>query len=257
MSSLNHITRLLADTEEGPRRFPPTLLYNEGWLLRLVVDWYHRHPEAKGTLTFHAGAEWYSEALLESPFLRGQYREGFTHADAVIGHFEVRKERGDIALRPEATQFLVVEAKMGSPLSAGTKHAADYNQAARNVACMIKLIERYVTSGASLSDARFIVIAPESKLKEHGTRALLDRVHLCEAIRRRAEGRSADDVEWVNREVVPRLTENVLIPACISWEELLTEIAGLNSDDGKELSDFYGLCREHNRIREAENRSSQ
>ncbi len=256
MSALTHVGRLLGDAEAGPRRFPPTLLYNEGWLLRLVVDWYHRHPEAKGALTFHAGAEWYSEALLESPFLRGPNREGFTHADAVIGHFDVRKERGDIALRPEASQFLVIEAKMGSPLSPGTKHAADYNQAARNVACMIKLIERYVTSGASLTDVRFIVIAPESKLTEHGTRGLLDRKHLCDAIRRRAEGRSADDVEWVNRHVVPRLSENHLNPTCTSWEEILMEIAALNSDDGRELSDFYRLCREHNRIREAENRSS-
>ena len=253
MNSLDHIHRLLVDTDRGTRHFPPTLLYNEGWLLRLIVDWYSRHPEVPGTLQFHTGAVWYSEALLESPFLRGQYREGFTHADAVIGHFEVRQERGDIALRRDATQFLVVEAKMGSPLSAGTKHAADYNQAARNVACMVKLIERYVAEGKALADARFIVLAPESKLQEHRTHALLDKDLLCAVIRRRAESRGGVDVEWCDREVIPRLHGNLLRSVAVSWELILTEIASVDRVEGRDLAEFYRACREHNRIRDIEN----
>ena len=41
------IHALIDATESKPHRFPPTLLYNEGWMLRLVLDWFKTH-EAQG-----------------------------------------------------------------------------------------------------------------------------------------------------------------------------------------------------------------
>jgi len=42
-----------------------------------------------------------------------------------------------IELLPGARQLTVIEAKMASGLSAGTKHAPNFNQAARNVAALL------------------------------------------------------------------------------------------------------------------------
>lgn len=47
---------------------PPTALFNEGWMLRLVLDWASHHRSAIPELTFDNGSQWYSEALLSSRF---------------------------------------------------------------------------------------------------------------------------------------------------------------------------------------------
>lgn len=49
--------------------FPPTLLYNEGWLLRLTLAWFAAHPGQAHPLSFSTAARWFSEALLPSAFL--------------------------------------------------------------------------------------------------------------------------------------------------------------------------------------------
>lgn len=111
---------------------PPTQLYNEGWLLRLVLDRLAQSKQGDHPPSLEPGAIWYSEALLPSRFLptrRGDtLAESFTHADGVVGHFRVRSGlRGDVELLPQPAQFMVIEAKLGSSLSAGTKNAPAYD----------------------------------------------------------------------------------------------------------------------------------
>src|ERR671913_2269173 len=102
MDPLEQIARLLMRCGQSGAVLPPTALYNEGWMLRLVLDWASRHPSSIPELAFDDGSRWYSEALLPSRFKprrRGDTSaEGFTHADGVIGHFRVRSGRGDIEL---------------------------------------------------------------------------------------------------------------------------------------------------------------
>ena len=65
------------------------------------------------------------------------------HANGVIGHFSIGDEgKADLKLLPEATQFLVLEAKMFSGLSPTVNNARYYDQAARNVACMAEVLCR-------------------------------------------------------------------------------------------------------------------
>src|SRR4051812_5034183 len=129
MDSLARITELLNRCGTPNTVLPATELFNEGWMLRLVVDWASRHRSAIAELRFDEGSRWYSEALLPSRFKprkRGDAAaEGFTHADGVIGHFTVRSGRGDIELSAGARQLTVIEAKMASGLSPGTKHAPE------------------------------------------------------------------------------------------------------------------------------------
>jgi hypothetical protein len=75
-------------------------------------------------------------ARLPSPFLARSRRdplgESWTHADGAVGHFTVGSiGKGDLALEPPATQFIVVEAKMFSGRSPGVKNAPRFDQAAR------------------------------------------------------------------------------------------------------------------------------
>jgi hypothetical protein len=59
----------------------------------------------------------------------------------VIGHILIgTKAKADLELKPTSTQFTVVEAKVGAPLSSGTSNAKYFDQAARNVACMAEVM---------------------------------------------------------------------------------------------------------------------
>jgi len=125
------IARILDRCGSENSVLPPTELFNEGWMLRLVLDWLDRNRGIVHPLSFAPEARWYSEALLPSLFLpqsRGDIKaESFTHADGVIGHFSIASgERGDVKLLPGVKQFVVIEAKLGSTLSAGTKNVRLY-----------------------------------------------------------------------------------------------------------------------------------
>jgi len=105
---LTEVTGFLGSLNTDARRAPATLLYNEGWLLRLVLS-----AEAGGIRClpqpFEPGARWFSEALLYTPFAprsRGDQLGGsVTHADGVIGHFEIgRSSRAGLHLTPDGTQ---------------------------------------------------------------------------------------------------------------------------------------------------------
>ena len=51
MNPIEIITELLQLSAREDRHFPATDLYNEGWLLRLVLDWFsgHRHDVEKAS----------------------------------------------------------------------------------------------------------------------------------------------------------------------------------------------------------------
>ena len=87
---IDRIAQLMADAGTSSAVFPATDLYNEGWMLRLVIDWFDMNRSVDFDLKFSEGASWFSEALLPSAFLARQRRdklaESWTHADGVIGH---------------------------------------------------------------------------------------------------------------------------------------------------------------------------
>ena len=141
------IAMLLGRCDTPQKNFPSTDLYNEGWMLRLVLDWLSKNPNIEHDLSFCSSDSWYSEALLPSAFL-ARYRgdklaESWTHADGVLGDFVIGANRdGDLTLIEGAKRILVTEAKMFSKLSSGVKNAGYFNQAARNVACIAEVIAR-------------------------------------------------------------------------------------------------------------------
>ena len=141
---LQRIYALLETCTSDIPIFPPTLLYNEGWLLRLILDWFSVHQVSNFPLAFSDKARWFSEALLPSAFLahkRGdRLAESSTHSDGIIGHFEIGKRgKTDLVLWDNATQLVLLEAKILSHLSSGVKNVKYFDQAARNVACIAEI----------------------------------------------------------------------------------------------------------------------
>ena len=252
---LPRVVELLGKCGSTTSVLPPTELYNEGWMLRLILDWFDQNRDLRHELSFLPGARWYSEALLPSRFLpqkRGDERaESFTHADGVIGHFSIRPgERGEASLLPTTRQFVVTEAKLGSGLSAGTKNAPDYDQAARNVACMARMIEAAGINPKTLESLAFYVLAPDSQItsgvfenlvtEESIHRKVADRV-------RQYEGALDDEfhknlVVWFHKGFEPVLERIDL--GILSWESILDLLP--TTEVTSKLREFYARCRQFN-----------
>lgn len=240
--AMEKITALLEScTGESPK-FPPTLLYNEGWLLRLVLDWFSSHPVPAHSLAFSENARWFSEALLPSPFLprhKGDHlAEAWTHADGVVGHFRIGgKRKADVSLLPDATQFVVLEAKLMSGLSASVKHALNFDQAARNVACIAEVLHRAHRHASEMKHLGFYVLAPHEQIqqsvfgKQVSWEAISDKV----AHRVHAYGGAKD--EW-HRAWFQSVWPSIKI-GLITWEDIITTVREWDVTAAAELEEFY------------------
>jgi hypothetical protein len=228
-------------------------------MLRLVLDAIEQLGLADHPLSFLPGAQWYSEALLASPFqprMRSDtLGEGFTNADAVIGHFTFDPmTKAGLRLDADAKQFVVVEAKMFSNLSKGTKNAPLYDQAARNVACIAEAISQASRTINDIPNLGFFVIAPakekrgnpSSNLEACVTRdsiraAVANRILDYES-RNRAEARALR--EWEQAFLLP-LVETLAATnrlGVLSWEDCIAAVSERDRMAGAELDAFYERC---------------
>jgi len=245
MIALDRVTTLLSQCASLGAHLPPTTLYNEGWMLRLILDWCSQHPATVDEFAFLAGAHWYSEALLPSRFGgRGGPREGFTHADGVIGHFRFRPGgRGDIELAADARQLSVVEAKMGSLLSSGTSNAAFDNQAARNVACIIHMVA-LSDAASTLERLSFTVVAPQRRIDERAFEEYLGPTSLIDTVRARTRMFEGAYDEWFAASFTALFP--YLKVEAVSWEHIIEKIHRVDSGAGAEFQEFLRLCLKHN-----------
>ncbi len=240
-------------TEETP--LPPTILYNEGWMLRLVIDWFATHPITDHYLSFPEGGKWYSEALLPSPFLPryqgDRFAESWTHADGVIGHFVIGQAGvGDLSLLPHATHLVILEAKMFSKLSTGVTHAKYYNQAARNVACIAEILKVGKRKPSQLNSLGFYVIAPQSQIEEGVFTKLITHDSIRKIVERRVNEYDESKENWFHNWFLPTLEKIDL--RTISWEEIILKIVELDPSSGKNLKNFYEPCLKFNRLEAAQ-----
>jgi hypothetical protein len=224
--------------------FAETLLFNEGWLLRGVLqEWQRRAPPARfDFVPFPQKATVYSEAQLYTPFkarFQGdQQAEAHTHVDGIVGDVQLVAKSG-MTLTPGWRYLAVFEAKMYSPLSSGVKHAPGYDQVSRTAACMIHAI---LESGNAASRAHLVVLYPADNAKiqpgqytpEYVEARIADRVGSYLARGKHAQPQARFFAEW--RAVLPRIQIQFL-----TWEEVLAGIA----DDT--LNQFYDLCIQFNR----------
>jgi hypothetical protein len=227
-------------------------------MLRLVLDAMRTLEIKSGPLAFSDGATWYSEALLGSQFaLRWKadpLGEGFTNADAVIGHFAFDPATAaGLRLREPAKQFVVIEAKMFSNLSVGTRNAPAFNQAARNIACMANAIARSRRPPELFDSLGFFVVAPprphrpvncnlrECIQPESIRRAVGQRIAAYERTgRSEVHALRTWEAEWF----IPLLDrlEKTRGLAVLSWDDCIDIVSAVDTEAGQELQEFYRRC---------------
>lgn len=244
--ALKRIQAMLESCMTESPSFPPTELYNETWLLRLVLDWFSRHEVPDHFLSVPEGGRWFSEAWLPSAFLRrpGQkdlLAESWTHGDAVVGHFHVgTRGKADVRLAEDAIHFVVLEAKMFSGLSSDVRNAPYYDQAARSVACMAEALRRASCSPPTISRLGFYVLAPESQIE----RGIFDEQLRPESIQQKVKQRvgayEGDKDVWYSEWFQPTLARIVL--QAVSWEDVIGEIEQHDPASAASLQVFYERC---------------
>ena len=246
---IKQINSMLELCSTKDTHFPPMILYNEGWMLRLIISWFSTHNIPDHPLSFPENGRWYSEALLPSTFLprfRGdKCSESYTHADGAIGHFEIGNAgRGDLALIPNASHLVVLEAKMFSKLSSGVKHASYYNQAARNVACIAEVLKRGKINPSEFSYLGFFVIAPKSQIEEGIFTKHVSRNSIKKTVERRVNEYNESKEDWIKNWFYPTI-QHINI-GVISWEELILTISAKDQTAENDLKVFYDLCLKYN-----------
>ena len=247
---MERVAELLSRCGTDHTNLPPTQLYNEGWLLRMVLDWFDRNRSSNHKLDFFPDSIWYSEALLTSQFLpeqRGDKRaESFTHADGLIGHFQIRPgERGEATICSNAEQFIVIEAKLGSALSSGVTNAVSFDQAARNVACVAELLNRAGMVGKRFENVAFYVTAPEQQVGAGVFKDLMTKDSIKTKVRERVSQYDGAKDAWFHDVFLPAL--DCIEVELITWESILEHISTRKAEP--ELVEFYERCLEFNPMR--------
>lgn len=251
---LMRIVDMLRRSDGRQRVMPPTQLFNEGWLLRGALDWFATHPTAEHPLAVPTGSRWYSEALLPSQFLprsRGDgLAESHTHADGVIGQFDIgRSGEGDLSLRPGAQRLVVLEAKLGSSLSPGTRNAPGYDQAARNLACMAHVLSLSSSRPEAMATLGFYVVAPASQIERDVFGRQLAKGSIREKVAKRvAAYDEPDKMNWLGQWFTPTLERAQI--GSLSWEDIGAFIAEHDLEAGSSFRAFYSRCLEYNRLAE-------
>jgi hypothetical protein len=257
MSALERISGMLRLANSDERIFPATIFYNEGWLLRLVVDWFSRNPQTQHDLRFAPGARWFSEALLPSQFLArhkgDSLAEGWTHADAVIGHVTIgTRALANTQLAKKGHQLIVVEAKLFSRLSPRVTHAAYFDQAARNVACVAEVLSSADRSPHGLTSLGFYVLAPREQVGNQIFTREMSVDSIEGKVARRVSEYPAPDrdakEQWFRKWFLPTLSQ--LKIGCLCWEDVIDWVRNEDAEFGAELSDFYVECLRFNRLQE-------
>ena len=249
-SCLNVVADLLRRCHSDETVFPPTDLYNEGWLLRITLDWFSKQKPSGHELSFSQGCTWFSEALLPSQFLarfRGDaLSESWTHADGIIGHIRIgRGGKADTSFDTEVTHFVVTEAKIFSKLSAGVKNASYFNQAARYAACIAELLNKVERKPADLKRLGLYILAPAETIGYGWFERPLDKADIKQKVERRVQAYEGEKDRWFEDWFQPVLDQ--LDVRCLSWESILDYIGSVDKEYTIGLQGFYQKCLSFNR----------
>jgi len=241
------LSELISSFDPSTPHFRPTEIYNENWLMKLVFAQASSIADATFPLGFLPGSTWFSEGLLPTAFkARHQgdpLSEARTNADGAIGQIRIgAKAKADLELESHATQFTVVEAKVGSPLSKGTSNARYFDQAARNVACMAEVIARAGKEPSNFDRLEFIVLAPEYSIEKGTFSEEMSRSSIEGKVRKRVDAYEKELDEWFDESFTPLLDAIEL--RTLSWEDSIAWIREHKPGVADQLSEYYDLCLE-------------
>lgn len=138
---------------------------------------------------------------------------------------------------------------MASGLSSGTQRAPNFNQAARNVACIAHLVSSVGIDPSAFTSLGFVLAAPAARIAEGVFAAAIDKTAICAAVARRAEEFDTAAVEWCRSCFDPIAVQCSV--TVVSWESVLEQITFADPRDGALLNEFYKKCLLYNPLRPA------
>ena len=248
------------DAEKSP--IARSEVFNETWMLRLTLALIHdyddnkyfrplpndadgKKTEALARIRTAVKRRWISEGGLTAAF----ENEGATWADAIVGNIklddsEAKPKRG-VAIdidESSSKSIVVIEAKMNSALASGITHARDYNQAARNIACLAMLTQK---DSALAEKSAFIIFAPAKKLEKWNKAPQEMIKNTWETIEKqyKEHGRTLQAEESHMKSAVDHIVKNSM---AISWEEVIQSMANDQNESCEILKWFYEqTCNEY------------
>lgn len=238
MSMISVLNDLFEISKVGKDRpFPPSLLiYNEGWLLRAVLQLWASSRENKG-LPFSCPKEaaLFSEAQLRTPFYKAPLKETHTHVDGLVGDFTIRDgTKSGIDIKQDFKLLAVFEAKMYSGLAQGTTKIENYSQVSRTIACMINELLTPKKSLAESCSIYYVVLYPKDSTKIRQAQFTKDNIKKEIACRLKDYEASHSILEQFNAEWERFL--NLIKIEFKTWEEIIKQINQV------ELETFYRNC---------------
>jgi len=244
-------------------------VYNETWMLRMTLAFLHdysgdfRCADEKTTKALVTTRDlvrrrWISEGGLHPVF----EREGPTWTDAIIGDVVAGKEIGckkhkrDVDIKMQGDDYVgiaVIEAKIGSAPDEGVKHSADYNQVARNIACLAQLVVKQEPK--LLEDkysCSFILLGPKDECKSWkgsenykqlitGAWKIIEKQthgRLVEKGKKKLwnDGRLRRKVDMSEEGIFKKIVNKIVLhPHVISWDDIITA----TQPRSKDLDNFY------------------
>lgn len=245
---MNILSELISSFDPKQPYFRPTEIYNESWLIKVVLHHASTIKDTDQYLGFLPGSTWFSEGILPTAFKarsRGDLlSEARTNADGTIGHIRIGdKAKADLVLIEDAKQFTVIEAKVGSPLAAGVAHAEYFDQAARTVACMAEAIKRAGREPSSFNRLGFIVLAPKDSIEKGVFSEEMDSGSIRSKVHKRTSAYGGELENWYHTHFEPTLKQIRL--HSLSWESAIEWISDKKPKIASDLSRYYQRCLQY------------
>ncbi len=257
-------TMIELTSDHNLRIMSPRVIYNEDYLLRLIMFWFMQQNHfivnsdldrkiCKAFQLADERARSYTYATIETPFKvrkkgeKDPLAEASSQVSGVNGHFTVlygkKKER--VVLLKDAKQFIVLEVTLNKPLKKGTKKFKNYNQIARDVACMIQTLSHL--ENPFLDNLGLFVVAPEKVLEMEIFKTYTYKPNIEELITNRIKAYGDNEDKKALLELFQRLFQRIDVD-CLAYEDIIRFITKNDSHYGERINGFYSQCLKYHGI---------
>lgn len=236
--------------------FPETDIFNEGWLLRGILNSLMNVKDIKNEhllffLPFPDESKRFSEGRLKTPFEKkvqedSNSTEGSTPIDGIVGDFElIENSKSGIRILPDFNYISFFEAKMCSSIGTGTRNEKNFSQISRDISYIIFQIMKIKNlEGKTIN---LVVFYPMNNKKINPKKYTDDnKKFIKNEIKNKISGYKLEhkepsqdfkDFESNYEKLLDRVNLNF-----IDWETILKEIK-----DDTPIHEFYNLCKEFNK----------
>ena len=230
----------------------PSEVYNEGWMLRLILKWFSDKRKSGYPLSFNKDAVWFSEGMLEAISVKSKSK--YVKPDAIIGNICIGKHgvlnnkncakaNAYFDIRPQfnCSQFIAIEAKMNSSLNKNTVNGIKINQVTKYVIGMSYVLHQSKVKAGNIDDLAFYLLFPAENKKGEFEKSI-NRDNIKDNVKLLVESSHNDYInEWYENGFIPFMDH--LKTGLITWEEILKFICEFDHDAYEILNTFYTKCK--------------